>query len=223
MDSGSRVAWTQIVTGEDYDAHMIAVGQAQAAASLTAGMIRDAGLRMGHLVVVGAGTGQMFEFLDPAWFRPFQLICADLNPKFLIPLRERLARHDLSALILADDIEHTALDGAADLLVATLLLEHIDWRKGVEAIAALRPAACGVIIQENPPGMTSAVTPGRHIPASLAAAVQIGQPKLVPRDELLSAFEGRGYRCSCTHAHEVADGKQLVSLLFVVDEGGSIH
>jgi hypothetical protein len=77
------------------------------------------------------------------------------------------------------------------LLLATLLLEHIDWRKGVEAITALNPAACGIIIQENPPGMTTAVTPGRRIPPSIAAAVKIAQPKLVPQDEMLSAFEAR--------------------------------
>jgi hypothetical protein len=65
-------------------------------------------------------------------------------------------------------------------------MEHIDWRKGVEVIAALRPAACGIIIQENPTGMTSAVAPERRIPASMAAAVQIAQPKLVPREELVS-------------------------------------
>jgi hypothetical protein len=62
--------------------------------------------------------------------------------------------------------------------------------------------------------MTSAVTPGRRIPVSLAAAVQIAQPKLVPHDELLSAFEARGYRCARTFAREVADGKRLVSTLW---------
>jgi hypothetical protein len=110
----------------------------------------------------------------------------DLNPKFLAGLRERLVRHDLSTLLLADDIENTALPEGPDFLLATLLMEHIDWRKGVEVVDALRPAARGIIIQENPTGMTSAVAPGRRIPASMAAAVQIAQPKLVPHDELVS-------------------------------------
>jgi hypothetical protein len=214
MDASLRVAWTQIVTGEDYDEHMAAVGQAQAAAALTAEMIRDAGLRAGsRLVIAGAGTGQMFEFLNPALFRPFELACTDLNPTFLARLRERLVRRDVSALIFADDIEQTALVEGPDFLLAALLLEHINWHKGVEVIAALRPAACGIIIQENPAGMTSAVTPGRRIPASLAA-LQIAQPKLVPYDELLSAFETRGYRCARTYAREVADGKRLISTLW---------
>jgi hypothetical protein len=157
----------------------------------------------------------MFDFLNPALFRPFELTCTDINPKFLARLRERLVKHDLSGLLLADDIEHTTLLDGPDFLLAALLLEHIDWRKCVEVIAALRPAACGIIIQENPIGMTSAVTPGRRIPASMAAAVQIAQPKLVPHDELLSAFEARGYHCARTYAREVADGKRLISTLFV--------
>jgi hypothetical protein len=112
-------------------------------------------------------------------------------------------------------MENTALTAAPHLLLATLVLEHIDWRKGVEAIATLGPAACGIIIQQNPSGMTSAVTPGRRVPASIAAAVQMAQPQLVPHKELLGAFGARGYRCAITNAREVADGKRLVSTLFV--------
>jgi hypothetical protein len=215
MESSLRPAWTKVVTADDYDEHMAAVGQAQAAAVLTAGIIHDTDLPANsRVVVVGAGTGQMFDLIDSAIFRPFDLICTDLNPMFLARLRERLVRHGLSAKILADDIESTALLEAPQLLLATLVLEHIDWRKGVEAISALGPAACGIIIQENPPRMATAVTPGRSIPVSIAAAVQIAQPKLVPHDQLLRAFEARGYGCVLTHAREVADGKRLVSTLF---------
>jgi hypothetical protein len=219
MKSSLRLAWAEVVTADDYDEHMAAIGQAQAAAVLTGEIIRDTGLSANsRIVVVGAGTGQMFDFIDPALFRPFQLTCTDLNPTFLARLRERLVRHGLSALIVADDVENTALRGAPPLLLATLVLEHIDWRKGVEAIATLGPAACGIIIQENPSGMTSAVTPGRRVPASIAAAVKLAQPELVPQKELLCAFEIRGYRCANTCAREVADGKRLVSMLFVAQE-----
>lgn len=215
-DFSLRRAWTQILTGEDYDEHMAAVGQAQAVAVLTAELIRDADLPTGsRLVVAGAGTGQMFDFLSPDLFHPFELICTDLNPKFLARLRGRLFRQGIRALIFADDIEQTALPEGPDFLLAVLLLEQIDWRKGVEAITALRPAACGIVIQENPAGMTSAVTPGRVIPASMAAAFEAAQPKLVPRGELPSAFDVRGYRCARTCIREVADEKRLISLLFV--------
>lgn len=221
MDLSLRQAWTQIITGEDYDEHMAAVGQAQAAAVLTAEMIRNAGLRAGgRLVIAGAGTGQMFDFLNAAVFRKFRLICTDINPKFLARLRERLARHYLAAFVVADDIEQTALTGRPDFLLAALVLEQIDWRNGVEAIAVLRPAACGIIIQENPAGMTATVTPGRSIPASIAAAFETEQPKLVPHKQLLSAFQARGYCCAGTWIRQVADEKRLVSSLLTDESHG---
>jgi hypothetical protein len=216
MDSNLRLAWTQIVTAEDYDEHMASVGQAQAAAALTMELVQKAALHEGsRLVIAGAGTGHMFDFLNIDLFRPFHLICTDLNPSFLARLRARLLTHSFEVQIVADDLEHTALLAHLDFLLATVLLEHIDWHKGVEAITALHPAACGIIIQENPPGMTTAVTPGRHIPPSIAAAVKIAQPKLVPLDEMLSAFEARGYHRAFGNCQEVADAKRLVSTLFV--------
>jgi len=216
MDSNLRLAWTQIVTAEDYDEHMAAVGQAQAAAALTLELIQKAALHEGsRLVIAGAGTGRMFDFLNVDLFRPFHLVCTDLNPTFLATLRAQLFTRGLEVQIVADDLEHTALPAHPEFLLATLLLEHIDWHKGVEAITALHPGACGIIIQENPPGMTTAVTPGRRIPPSIAAAVKIAEPKLVPHDEMMSAFEARGYHCAFSNCREVADGKRLVSTLLV--------
>jgi hypothetical protein len=159
----------------------------------------------------------MLDFLDPAIFRPFRIICTDLNPRFLVRLQERLARHGLSATVVEDDIEHTALEPGADLVIATLLLEHIDWHRGVEVFTGLKPTTCGIIIQENPPGMTSTVTPGRRIPPSITRALANAQAALVPYDELLAAFAERGYVCKSSCAREVADGKQLVALLFSLD------
>jgi hypothetical protein len=89
---------------------------------------------------------------------------------------------------------------------------------GVETITGLHPAACGIIIQENPEGMTSAITPGRPIPPSIAKAVEIAHATLVPRQHLIEAFAARGYRCKNTWFHEVADGKRLVAVLFVREE-----
>jgi hypothetical protein len=216
MDSNLRLAWTQIVIAEDYDEHMAAIGQAQAAAALTVELIQKAALQDGsRLVIAGAGTGHMFDFLNIDVFRPFHLICTDLNPTFLARLRARLFTRGLGVQAVADDLVHTALVVHPDFLLATLLLEHIDWREGVQAITALHPAACGIIMQENPPEMTTAVTPGRRIPPSIAAAVKIAQPKLVPQDEVLSEFEARGYHRLFSNCQEVADAKRLVSMLFV--------
>src|SRR6266849_6508841 len=195
MDSSLRLAWTQIVTGEDYEEHMAGIGQAQAAAELTRHMVQFAETPDGgRVVIVGAGAGQMLDFLEPTLFRPFRLTCTDLNRRFRDRLEERLTRLRLSATVLEDDIEQTALEPGPDLLLATLVLEHIDWRRGVEVFAGLRPAACGIIIQENPPGMTSSVTPGRRVPPSIARAVETAHATLVPYDELVAALEARGYK-----------------------------
>jgi hypothetical protein len=216
MDSGLQLAWTQIITADDYEAHMAAIGQAQAAAALTREIIQAAGLSDGgRIAIVGAGTGQMLDFLDPSLFRPFRITCTDLNPSYLARLKERLAQHGLTALVFEDNIEHTTLEPGADLLLATLVLEHIDWRLGVEIFAALRPAACGIIIQQNPPGMISAVTPNRRVPSSIAKAVEIAHATLVPEEELLATFSGLGYTLQANWAREVADGKRLIALLFV--------
>jgi len=214
MDPALRRAWTQIVTAEDYEADMAAIGQAQAAAELTRQLIESAGLRAGQrIVIAGAGSGQMFDYLAPAVVRNYRLVCSDLNPAFLARLRERLAAHGLEAAMVVDDIERTALDVRPDLLLATLLLEHIDWRRGLEVFAGLRPGACGIILQENPPDMTTAVT-GRPLPPSMATAVQTARPVLAPRDQLIAAMAAHGYQCRETAMREVADGKRLAGLLF---------
>jgi len=215
MDPALRIAWTQIVTAGDYERHMAAVGQAQAAAELTRWLIESASPPAGsRIAIAGAGTGQMLDFLSPAVFRPYRLTCADLNPAFLARLRERLAAHGLKAGLVVDDIERSALAPGPALLLATLLLEHIDWHRGVEVLSGLRPAACGIILQENPPDMASAVTPGRPVPPSIAKAMETAHPALVPRDQLIAAMAAHDYPCCESAAREVADGKRLWGLLF---------
>lgn len=215
MDPGLRRAWSEIVTAEDYEAHMAAIGQAQAAAELTTCLIGAASLAPGsRITIAGAGTGQMFDFLDPALFSFRRLTCTDLNPAFLAHLSRRLLARGLRAEILEDDFEETALTPCPDLLLATLLLEHIDWRRGVGSIARLCPRACAIILQENPSGMATAVTPGRALPPSLAQAVEIGHPVLVPKNELIAALRTHGFAWIEQTVRNVPDGKRLVGLLF---------
>jgi hypothetical protein len=117
MDSNLRVAWTQIVTAEDYDEHMAAVGQAQAAAVLTVELIQKAALHeSSRLVIAGAGTGHMFDFLNIDLFRPFRLICTDLNPTFLVRLRARLLTRGFGVQVSGRSRAYSA--SAASRLVA---------------------------------------------------------------------------------------------------------
>ena len=215
MDEALRRAWTEIVTPADYEEHMARIGQAQAGADLTRHLLETASpCRGARVVFAGAGTGQMLDFLDVSRLRPFRLVFTDLNARFLESLKRRLAQLDLPAEVAEDDFENTALAPGPDLLIATLLLENIDWRRGVETISALRPAACGIIIQENPPEMKSAITPGRALPPSMAEAASQAHPVLVPYAQLVAAFVAHAYQQVDTSSRDVADGKRLVSVLF---------
>lgn len=215
MDEALRRAWTEIVTPDDYEEHMARIGQAQAGADLTRHLLETARPSPGsRIVFAGAGTGQMLDFLDASLFRPFRLVFADLSASFLGSLKRRLAKLDLPAEVIEDDFEDTALEPGPDLLIATLLLENIDWRRGVRTISALRPVACGIIIQENPPEMKSAITPGRVLPRSMAEAAREAHPVLVVYDELVTAMAAHDYRQIDTSSRDVVDGKRLVSLLF---------
>src|SRR5215469_14428897 len=148
MDAELRRAWTEIVVADDYEEHMAAIGQAQAAAELTSYLIEAAMLEAGsHITIAGAGTGQMFDLLPSTLFQPYRLTISDLNPLFLERLRERLTLRGLDADVLVDDIERTALPPGCDLLLATLLLEHIDWQRGIETFNALRARMCGIVLQ----------------------------------------------------------------------------
>jgi hypothetical protein len=215
MDEALRRAWTEIVTPEDYEEHMARIGQAQAGADLTRHLLEIAAPpRRARVVFAGAGTGQMLDFLDPSLLRPFRLAFTDLNPRFLERLKRRLAQFDLHADVIEDDFENTAIACGPDLLIATLLLENIDWRRGVETISALRPVACGIVIQENPPEMKSAITPGRVLPRSMAEAASQAHPVLIPYDQLVPALAAHGYEQRDKSARAVADGKYLISILF---------
>lgn len=215
MDPNLRLAWTKIVTPDDYDRHMAAIGQAQAIASLTRFFIESSCLpKNARVFIVGAGTGQMLEYLDPSVLSPFQLTCTDLNETFLSRLKQRLSERSLTATLVVDDLEQSALRPGPHLLLAALVLEHIDWLRGVDTFRSLYPKACGIIIQENPPDMDSAVTPGRPLPASIAKAIEIARPTLISRAELIRTLERAGFECRSIRAEEVADGKRLIGLMF---------
>ena len=214
MDPGSRRAWTEIVTPEDYDRHMETIGQAQACADLVAQFLAWTRLPAGsELVFVGGGTGWMLDHSDLTPFRNLRLTFTDLSPRFLNTLRERLRARGIAAKVLEDDIEATRLATRMDLLIASLVLEHIDWKRGAASIAGLSPRFIGIILQENPPGMTTPITPGRPLPPSILEASKIALSHLVPKGEVIAEFERLGYPCERETSRAVADGKRLVGCL----------
>ena len=220
MDPELRRAWTEVVTADDYERHMAAIGQAQAAAELTAWALRSAGLAAGDSVTVaGAGTGQMLDFFDPAALRPYRLTFADLNRRIPGPARRatEAARHTWRARgrrFRADKLAGRAGAAGGD---AAARAHRVAAR--VESMARLQPRRCAIVMQENPPGMATAVTPGRVVPESIAKAMATAHAKLVVRDELVGEMERLGYGLRAEESREVADGKRLVGLLFGADGG----
>jgi len=215
MDAASRRAWTEVVTAEDYDRHMAAIGQAAATAELLMnllGQIPPSPRR--RVLLLGGGTGWMFEHADVSPLVRVRLTVTDINAGFLELLRRRARSRGIEPEIVVDDLEDTRLAPGREVVLASLLLEHIDWRKGVAAIARLSPRSVVLVIQENPPGMSTSVTPGRTLPDSIARASLISSSRLVPRTELVAEFEGRGYRLIVEERRAVADSKTMVGLLF---------
>ena len=126
----------------------------------------------------------MLDFLDPELLRPYRLTFADLNPEYLERLGERLKRLGVEGQLVVDDFEQTQLAGAPALLVMTLLLEHIEWRRAVpprRAASVALLAAPG--IRDSDPRRstgTAAATPDRGSPASAPSRPQPPLPQPPP-------------------------------------------
>ena len=209
-----RQAWSGRVTPDDYEQHMAAIGQAQANALLVREAIQRWAAPGAAVLIAGAGTGQMLDYEGHEFLTPYDVTFSDINPEFLRCIEQRLARTPLTAWrTAADDLECTQLAGPFALVVIVLVLEHIDWPKGLESIARLAPERCVVVIQENPPGMTSAVSPSRILPGTMKVFVEV-KPVLIVAEELTAEMEIHSYRQIERVWSEVADGKKMSAIVF---------
>ncbi|MBN9659481.1 MAG: hypothetical protein J0H49_14960 [Acidobacteria bacterium] len=209
MPSTLRDAWTSKVQVGDYEAHMAAIGQAQANAAHVADFLARVGEPGARLLIAGAGTGQMFDYLPPGVFDGYRSFFADINPRFLAALRRRSP----GSLCVADDLEHSALKGPFHAAAAVLVLEHIRWRKGLDTLAALNPRYLFLVLQRNPEGMTTAVSPTRVLPASMQ---NLGgqHPELVDKSKAATHLQRLGYALIEEWPRNVPDSKVMLGLLF---------
>jgi hypothetical protein len=215
MHSTLRDAWKNQVLASDYEAHMAAIGQARANAEHLREMLSRFPPPPGAMVwLAGAGPGQMFDYLPEELLSPWRLVCSDISERFLGVLRTRCRR----AECVVEDLLQPALAGECHTAVVVLVLEHIDWRRGVEALAARRPKQIFVVIQENPEGMQSAVSPQRVLPGSMVVFGE-AHPELLEAPALVKAFAARGYGLAWSRPAPVADGKTMLGLVFR-DNGG---
>jgi hypothetical protein len=215
VDSDLRKGWTQIVTSEDLDQHLAMVGQAQVNARLLVDLLAASSLHAdAELLLAGVGTGQLFDYADIDVLARYRLTCTDINASFLAALETRLrATPLLRASVKLDDLETTQLSGPFDAAAAILVLEHIEWRKGVLALAGLHPAWIFLVIQRN------AATPGvvpmeRDLAPSIRAFGEVARPTLVAETELTAALAECGYTLDERHERPVPDHKTMIGLAF---------
>lgn len=198
------------VTAEDYETHMASIGQAQANALLVHELLGWATIAAGSRVLIaGAGTGQMLDYIPTDVFSSYRMICSDISPRLLGRLRERL---DCETVV--DDVEDSRLEPGFGAIIIVLVLEHVDFRKALASLARLSAERFIIVIQENPPQMTSAVTPGRELPGTMRVFGERAQPHLVRFRELTEELARHGFRLERREEAQVSDGKKMIGALF---------
>jgi|SRR5579864_665736 len=213
MNNALREAWTTIVRPDDYETHMATIGQAQANAKLVEEYFANAPLNAGDsILVMGAGTGQMFNFVSHEFLLPYQTTFSDINAAYLKWLSERLKNaENLRFETVVDDVEQSQLTKTFSLVLAVLVLEHVDWRKAVATLCRLSGNAVFVVIQENPPNLPGAYTPNRPGTMKIFAEVH---PTLIPSAQLEAEFNSHAFRKNYAAERTVADGKKMIALGF---------
>ena len=219
MDRYLREAWTRIVLADDLDAHMAAVGQAQANAALVETMMTTGTAPERTTVLfAGAGTGQMFDYVTGSFLASFltsyRVTFTDINAAFLDRLRGRLAGSSLIYETVVDDLERSKLSGPFGMAVVVLVLEHVEWQKALRSLVALQPEIVHLVVQRNPPDLGTAITPGRTLPPSIARASEKAHPVLVDPEAIRSFLEGEGYALLRRFEQPVPDAKTMIGLTF---------
>ncbi|HKC11708.1 MAG TPA: hypothetical protein VKI41_06585 [Vicinamibacteria bacterium] len=210
-----REAWTSLVKAEDYEAHMAEAGQGQANANLVVEYLRLQPTEPGAtLLFVGAGTGQMFDFAPASFLLPFDTTFTDINNDYLQRLAARLgAVEGLRHTELLDDIEESRLTGGFRVVLGVLVLEHVAWRRAVATMCRLAEERAFVVIQENPPTLTTALTLNRPIIGTMNVLRECG-PVLIPRSEVEAEFGRQGLAPNYFAERLVADDKRMLALGF---------
>jgi hypothetical protein len=216
MDSNERKGWTEIVVPEDYDSHMSEIGQAEANALLVADMFKYFPLKeSASLLVPGAGTGQMFEYITPFQIGLYKFTFSDISSRLLEKLNQRLLkmypRFRHKAVL--DDIEETRLKGSYDGILTVLLLQHIEWKKGIESMVEFEPEKMYFIIQQQD-NKCHAINIQRKLRPSIAEFAKIANPHLVLRQELVDYLEDKNYGLLDSYEKQVLDNKTMVGLVF---------
>ena len=111
------------------------------------------------------------------------------------------------------DMEVTLKD-RFDVVVVVLVLEHIDWQRGVQNIHTLAPTLLHIVIHLNPVWMVDAIAPRRALNKSMQALAETARPVLVASDRLIDFLTQLGYRLQVRDERPAPDSKAMVGLSF---------
>lgn len=190
------------------------IGQAEANARLTATWIAGLGVAQ-PLLFAGSGPGQMLEYLPAGLLQERRLHFTDINPDFLLHVAGRLERLGVAGELVVDNIEDSSLAGEHPNVVIALVLERVAWRQALLSLPRWRARQALIIIQENPPQIDSAVTPGREVPGTMQVFRDSARPHLIPKTELQAAMKELGFQLSQIDEADVLDGKKMLACRFV--------
>jgi len=211
MSQKPRDAWSRLIRAEDYEAHMAATGQAEANARIVAEYFVAAPPQTGaRILFPGAGTGQMFDFVSPGFLAPYHTTFADINPQYLQRLRERIKPSEIRYVTMEDDVEQSMLQPGFGLVVAVLVLEHVDWRKAVATACHLSDSRVLIITQVNPESFASSLTPQREVPGTMNVLRDIHH-ELIPVARLREEFRAHSFALTYMAKKAVADGKKMIA------------
>ena len=215
MTPDTRRIWEEVITAEDLDAHMESIGQADANAKITREMFADFPISMGRILIPGCGTGQLFRLIGDIGevFGYSTLVLNDVNEDFLGKAYDTcLSAGHTDAEPVKGAIEETDFEPCNGALMV-LVLEHIDWKKGLESVLKTGARNLYIIIQEQDIAATI-VTTRKKLRPSIAKFIKVAHPQLIPREELTNFLAEQGYSCRKTYEREVQDGKKMIGMVF---------
>lgn len=199
--------WLEIPEA-DYVGHMIspAVGQRTVLGRLL-GEVLEA-VRPAAVLLPGGSTGNGLEYVDPDVTA--RVVVIEINPRYLLRLRERFPRPLYELDIRCGDIAEVDLGRESyDLVHAGLMLEYVAWPVLLPRIASsLRPGGVFSVILQMPSASSAAITP--TVFTSLRALAPLF--RFVEPTELVDAARDSGLRLNAQHTESLPSGKSFAVL-----------
>ncbi len=132
-NSFARNPWLSI-PASDYEGHMNSeiVGQFPVLNHIFKNALKE--VPSNKLAVLGCGTGNGFEHINPQLFD--KVVGIDINPEYLSILQERYgSKLPMLELICSDVNTYSCPDNSFDLIYAALIFEYVDFEKILERVS----------------------------------------------------------------------------------------